>query len=72
MCQSHLRQIGHEICPASRSPPRLEKNEMPKVASQDYRDAMAYLGAGVDIVTTDGRAGRAGVVSKMYLKAEQY
>jgi len=33
---------------------------MPKVASQDYRDAMACLGASVNIVTTDGRAGRAG------------
>ena len=33
---------------------------MPKVASQDYRDAMACLGAAVNIVTTDGRAGRAG------------
>ena len=30
------------------------------VASQDYRDAMACLGAAVNIVTTDGRAGRAG------------
>ena len=33
---------------------------MPKVASQDYRDAMSCLGAAVCIVTTDGRAGRAG------------
>jgi flavin reductase len=33
---------------------------MPKIASQDYRDAMACLGAAVNIVTTDGRAGRAG------------
>ena len=33
---------------------------MPKVASQDYRDAMACLGASVNIVTTDGWAGRAG------------
>ncbi len=33
---------------------------MPKVASRDYRDAMACLGAAVNIVTTDGRAGRAG------------
>ena len=33
---------------------------MPEVASQDYRDAMACLGASVNIVTTDGRAGRAG------------
>ena len=33
---------------------------MPKVTSQDYRDAMARLGAAVNIVTTDGRAGRAG------------
>jgi flavin reductase len=33
---------------------------MTKVASQDYRDAMARLGAAVNIVTTDGRAGRAG------------
>jgi len=39
---------------------RREENEMPKVASQDYRDAMACLGAAVNIVTTDGRAGRAG------------
>ena len=33
---------------------------MPKVSSQDYRDAMACLGAAVNIVTTDGNAGRAG------------
>ena len=33
---------------------------MPDVASQDYRDAMACLGAAVSIVTTDGPAGRAG------------
>jgi flavin reductase len=33
---------------------------MHKVASQDYRDAMARLGAAVNIVTTDGPAGRAG------------
>jgi flavin reductase len=33
---------------------------MPKVASQDYRDAMACLGASVNIVTTNGRVGRAG------------
>ena len=33
---------------------------MSKVSSQDYRDAMACLGAAVNIVTTDGRAGRAG------------
>jgi flavin reductase len=33
---------------------------MPKIASQDYRDAMACLGAAVNIVTTDGRASRAG------------
>jgi flavin reductase len=30
------------------------------VASQDYRDAMACHGAAVNIVTTDGNAGRAG------------
>src|SRR3979490_3130313 len=39
---------------------RRKENEMPKVASQDYRDAMACLGAAVNIVTTDGNAGRAG------------
>lgn len=33
---------------------------MPKIANQDYRDAMACLGAAVNIVTTDGWAGRAG------------
>jgi len=33
---------------------------MSKVYSQDYRDAMACLGAAVNIVTTDGSAGRAG------------
>jgi flavin reductase len=33
---------------------------MPKIASRDYRDAMACLGAAVNIVTTDGRASRAG------------
>jgi flavin reductase len=33
---------------------------MAEVASQTYRDAMACLGAAVSIVTTDGRAGRAG------------
>lgn len=33
---------------------------MPKVASQDYRDAMSCLGAAVNVVTTDGRVGRAG------------
>jgi len=33
---------------------------MSKVSSQDYRDAMACLGAAVNIVTTDGRVGRAG------------
>ncbi|MBR1143134.1 flavin reductase [Bradyrhizobium sp. AUGA SZCCT0431] len=30
------------------------------VSSQDYRDAMSCLGAAVNIVTTDGNAGRAG------------
>jgi flavin reductase len=33
---------------------------MQHVGSQDYRDAMACLGAAVSIVTTDGGAGRAG------------
>lgn len=33
---------------------------MQDVASRDYRDAMACLGAAVNIVTTDGAAGRAG------------
>jgi len=33
---------------------------MQNVAPQDYRDAMAYLGAAVTLVTTDGSAGRAG------------
>ncbi|MBP0112099.1 flavin reductase [Bradyrhizobium vignae] len=33
---------------------------MRNVAPQDYRDAMACLGAAVSIVTTDGSAGRAG------------
>jgi flavin reductase len=33
---------------------------MTQVASKDYRDAMACLGAAVNIVTTDGNAGRAG------------
>jgi flavin reductase len=33
---------------------------MSNVSSQDYRDAMACLGAAVNIVTTDGSAGRAG------------
>lgn len=30
------------------------------VSKQDYRDAMAQLGAAVNIITTDGMAGRAG------------
>ncbi|OSJ25727.1 flavin reductase [Bradyrhizobium japonicum] len=33
---------------------------MQDVAPQDYRDAMACLGAAVSVVTTDGSAGRAG------------
>lgn len=33
---------------------------MTKIGGQDYRDAMACLGAAVNIVTTDGCAGRAG------------
>jgi flavin reductase len=33
---------------------------MTQIASEDYRDAMACLGAAVSIVTTDGPAGRAG------------
>jgi flavin reductase len=33
---------------------------MREVASQEYRDAMACLGAAVNIVTTDGSGGRAG------------
>jgi len=33
---------------------------MTKIDGQDYRDAMACLGAAVNIVTTNGRAGRAG------------
>jgi hypothetical protein len=33
---------------------------MTQVAGKDYRDAMACLGAAVNIVTTDGNAGRAG------------
>ncbi|MGY3034351.1 hypothetical protein ACVIIV_003521 [Bradyrhizobium sp. USDA 4354] len=36
------------------------EGEMPNIVSQDYRDAMATLGAAVSIVTTDGKAGRAG------------
>jgi flavin reductase (DIM6/NTAB) family NADH-FMN oxidoreductase RutF len=31
-----------------------------KVASREYRDAMACLGAAVNVVTTDRSAGRAG------------
>src|SRR5712691_7281760 len=52
--------------PVSPLPPRLEENEMAEVASQDYRDAMACLGAAVNIVTTDGRAGRAGFTASAY------
>ena len=33
---------------------------MQDVVPQEYRDAMACLGAAVSIVTTDGKAGRAG------------
>src|ERR1700738_4092818 len=33
---------------------------MTEIGRQDYRDAMARLGAAVSIVTTDGPAGRAG------------
>jgi flavin reductase len=33
---------------------------MQDVAPKDYRDAMACLGAAVNIVTTDGSVGRAG------------
>jgi len=33
---------------------------MTEIASEDYRDAMAGLGAAVSIITTDGPAGRAG------------
>src|SRR5215475_15810508 len=33
---------------------------MSNVVSQDYRDAMAHLGAAVNVITTDGPAGRAG------------
>ena len=33
---------------------------MTEIAREDYRDAMARLGAAVSIVTTDGPAGRAG------------
>ncbi|TYL96814.1 FMN reductase [Bradyrhizobium rifense] len=36
------------------------RTPMQDVAPQDYRDAMACLGAAVSIVTTDGGAGRAG------------
>jgi flavin reductase len=36
------------------------RTPMQDVAPQDYRDAMACLGAAVNIVTTDGSAGRAG------------
>ncbi|WP_246519731.1 flavin reductase [Ancylobacter lacus] len=32
----------------------------PEVTRQEYRDAMARLGAAVNIITTDGPAGRAG------------
>ncbi|OEC36803.1 flavin reductase [Pseudomonas cuatrocienegasensis] len=32
----------------------------PPLAKQDYRDAMARLGAAVNIITTDGPGGRAG------------
>src|SRR5882762_11733020 len=50
---------------------RREENEMPKVASQDYRDAMACLGAAVNIVTTDGRAGRAGFTASAVCSVNQ-
>ena len=33
---------------------------MTEIAPEDYRDAMAGLGAAVSIITTDGPAGRAG------------
>lgn len=33
---------------------------MTEIAPEDYRDAMARLGAAVSIITTDGPAGRAG------------
>ncbi|MET4385446.1 flavin reductase (DIM6/NTAB) family NADH-FMN oxidoreductase RutF [Bradyrhizobium sp. F1.4.3] len=33
---------------------------MTEIVREDYRDAMARLGAAVSIVTTDGPAGRAG------------
>lgn len=33
---------------------------LPFVAKQDYRDAMARLGAAVNVITTDGPGGRAG------------
>jgi flavin reductase len=36
---------------------------MRDVTSQDYRDAMACLGAAVSIVTTDGSGGRAGLTA---------
>jgi hypothetical protein len=41
-------QTGHEVI------------AIRNVVAQDYRDAMTCLGAAVNIVTTDGRAGRAG------------
>lgn len=34
--------------------------EIPPVEKQDFRDAMARLGCAVNIITTDGPAGRAG------------
>ena len=36
---------------------------MQDVPPRDYRDAMACLGAAVNIVTTDGAAGRAGLTA---------
>jgi flavin reductase len=33
------------------------------ISSQDFRDAMARLGAAVNVVTTDGAAGRAGLTA---------
>ncbi|MGY4533704.1 flavin reductase [Pseudomonas sp. TE3786] len=40
--------------------PALETPEPPCVLKHDYRDAMARLGAAVNVITTDGPGGRAG------------
>lgn len=52
-----MQSTLNAILPATATP---VAEKQAAVEKQDYRDAMAHLGSAVNIITTDGPAGRAG------------